>query len=229
MVYASTGARPRDQSRLSMPLAVLMLSLGLLLFPSPAQAISFPVECITLNDPGDCAIGEAQIVIDVTPNGGRVRFDFSNLGPEASAIRGIFFDNGALLAIQKIFDSPPDVDFALDPNTGPGDLPGGNLLSPPFVVTMGFRAIALPPPPNTGVDPNESVGIRFDLMGGMIFQDVIDDLNDGSLRIGVHVLDYASEGSESFILTPEPGTLVLLSASLATLALLRRRRRRRGS
>jgi hypothetical protein len=75
----------------------------------------------------------------------------------------------------------------------------------------------------TGVGPGESVTITFDLMAGGTYQDVIDELNDGTLRIGIHVVGFESGGSESFVHVPEPATASLLGMA-ATGLLLRRRR-----
>lgn len=92
------------------------------------------------------------------------------------------------------------------------------------MVTLGFRAIAEPPPAQKGVDPNESVGILFALQGGGTYADILQELSDGTLRAGLHVINFDSEGSESFVNIPEPATIALLGAGLSLLALLRRRK-----
>lgn len=188
---------------------------------TPSFAATFGFKNITGNNALDAAIGEAQLFVDVNNGGPTVTFTFRNDGPNASVISEIYFDDGSLLGISSITDNPPTVDFVTDAN--PPDLPGGNLINPPFVVTAGFLAEAVPAPSMTGVGPGESVDITFDLMGGATLQDVINQLNDGSLRIGIHVIAFDSGGSESFV-TPEPTSLALLALSGAFLI----HRRRRG-
>jgi hypothetical protein len=78
----------------------------------------------------------------------------------------------------------------------------------------------------TGVGPDEWVALEFALQGGQTIDDVIAELTTGQLRIGIHVIAFASTGSESFLNTPvpEPGTALLLGGGLLSLATLRRRR-----
>lgn len=108
-------------------LTACLIVLPLVVLSPPAQAMQYGFECITGNLTGDCTIGESQLVMDVTdatdPNGAMVLFTFSNLGPESSTIRGIYFDDGTLLGISSIINDPNDVVFENDPNAGPADLP----------------------------------------------------------------------------------------------------------
>lgn len=91
-------------------------------------------------------------------------------------------------------------------------------------MTAGFLADADVPPPAKGVGPGETLGVAFSLQGGQSYADVLTELGDGSLRIGIHVQAFASGGSESFVnAVPEPSPAVLL---LVTGALAGTRRRR---
>jgi len=195
-----------------------LLSAGLPL--GNASAVSFGFDCITNNSASDCAIGETQIMMDVTDEGaGQVRFTFTNSGPDASSIEGIYFDDGSLLGISSIVNG---TGVSFSQGASPPDLPGGNNAVPPFVTTTGFLADSDPPPSQNGVNPNEFVGIIFDLQGGQTFADVISQLGDGTLRAGVHAIAFASGGSESFVNVPEPGTIALLSIGLVGIAARRR-------
>ncbi len=61
-------------------------------------------------------------------------------------------------------------------------------------------------------------------MGGMTVADVLQDLADGTLRIGIHVQGYASGGSESLVNVPELGTGPLVGLGTALLGVMRSRR-----
>lgn len=171
-------------------------------------------------------IGEAQLFVEVSSiNPTQVVFNFTNTGPSACSIADIYFDDGALLGITSIDNSCSGVSFSQFAT--PHNLPGGNTLIPPFVATEGFSADSDPPVEHNGINPNEWLGITFDLKSGKTYDDVINNLNSCELRIGIHVRGFASGGSESFVnngIVPEPATVTLLSAGLGIVTLLRKRR-----
>lgn len=220
-----------------MPLVSAMV---LLVFQIPAQAILFGFDNITNNNAGDAAIGEAQFFVDVTDAGNsQVLFTFTNIGPAASSITDVYFDNGSLLGIASIDNSNPGVSFSQD--ASPPDLPGGDSIDPPFIVTEGFLADSDPPPPTSGVNPGESLGILFDLQPGKTFSDIfveINIMNPALLRIGIRAQAFAGGGSESFInnttggglvVIPEPTTIALMSCGLLMLlgVVVRKRMRKK--
>jgi hypothetical protein len=104
-------------------------------------------------------------------------------------------------------------------------LPGGSSISPAFAAD--FRVNANPAPPANGVNPGDVLTVVFNLESGVAPADVISALNTGAFRVGLHVINFASGGSESFVTQPipEPSTLLLGSLGLAGLAAITRRSR----
>jgi hypothetical protein len=191
----------------------------------PAAAATLGFGCITNNSATDCGIGQGQLQVDVTDEApGQVRFTFRNAGPSQSVISEIYFESTALASISSIVNGS-GVSFAQGAN--PPDLPGGNNATPPFSVTPGLLAQAANPAPTNGVGAGEQVAIILNLQSGTTFSDVLTDLGNGNLRTGIHVIAFASGGSESFVNSrlPEPGSALLhllVLAGVAGLAALRR-------
>lgn len=208
-------------------IVAIMLALGLLCSQTQA-APTYSFVNITNNNAGDAAIGQAQLFVEIFDlGGGQMNFAFANTGPAASSITDVYFDNGTLLGIASIINTPGLVEFSQ--LASPPNLPGGNLAVPPFVTTSGFSADSDPPVQPLGVNPGEYLGIIFNLQPGGTFADVVDELASGALRIGIHVQGFSSGGSESFInngttVIPAPGALMLVSIGAGCLSWLRRRR-----
>ncbi len=211
------------------PKVIIPVLCALCLFLPPAYGgITLGFSCITNNNAANAAIGQAQLLVVVTelsPNS--VEFLFKNAGPEPSSIAQIYFENSVLDAITQIVNQT-GVNFEL--GASPGNLPGANNASPAFQVTPGFAASAAKPAPINGVNPYEQVGIICSLKSGAAWQDVVDDIATGDLRIGMHTTSIgATSGSEGFINNPggndvpEPATLALLAAGFMGV-----RRTRRG-
>ena len=232
MMNTSAGfphsVRERSTTRAAMVARFFFILTISFTWATSASAVQLGFDCISNNFAADCATGEAQLAVDVTdPGGNQVLFTFSNTGPNPSAITDVYFDDGSLLGISTVINDPGFVEFSV-PAT-PGNLPAANNANPPFVTTAGFSADADPPPAFKGVDPGEELGILFALQTGRTFADVLTELGNGDLRIGVHVQDFALGGSESFVNPPlpEPGVALLLAEGLAFLAIARRGIRRR--
>ena len=219
----------------------LLLAGAFFLFAAvSAQALVYTFDNITNNNSGDAAIGEAQLWVDITDVGSdQVLFIFGNDGPFASSICDVYFDNrdfglgnGSLLEIAGLIDSDDGVDgdsgVDFTQYATPGNLPGANNASPPFVTTAGFSADSDPEAQPNGVNPGETLGILFDLKSGQIWDNVIDELGAGDLRIGIHVQGFDGEGSESFVNNPapvpEPSTVLLVGTGLIGMIAFGRKR-----
>lgn len=212
----------------------LLFSLLAVLAFAPAASsttIAFS-QCVTDNNAGDCAIAFDQISLDVTSDGDdQVLFDFANTGSEMLTLARIYFDDGSLMELLSISNGG-GVNFTFDVDVGPNDLPGGeNALDQfgnpdPFVTTLGFLSGATAPPPTNGLEPGENVVLTFELAGGTTIDDILAELGDGTLRVGVHLINFASGGSESLTTIPEPGTFAMLGLGILGLGVIARRRDR---
>jgi hypothetical protein len=219
----------RTMSKLSRSISVFAaLALTQLFFAPASSAVTLNFGCITNNNASNCAIGEAQLSVEVTDiGGGQVQFDFMNAGPTASSITDVYFDDGTLLGIATLIDMDDGVggDMGVDftEDAAPPNLPGGNLVG--FQVTAGFLADSDPPVQANGVNPNEWLGVVFNLAGGGTFADILLELENGDLRLGIHLQSIDTNGgSESFVNLPipEPGTALLMGLGLAALGLRKR-------
>lgn len=209
----------------SLLIIVVMLMAAVPVKAAPVE-YTFTFTGICNNNPGDVAIGEAQLRVVVTGDteGHSVTFTFYNYNPTTppgsrSAISEIYFDDGTLIdAIGPEIVNGPGVLFVK--GAEPHDLPCGETVDPVFESLVNFNSQASQPPARTGVKPVnhvpggwEYVSLSFDLLGDQTVEDVAADLTDGDLRIGLHVIAFSSGGSESFITgTPTAITLASLGA-----------------
>ena len=214
--------------KIKISIVLLLVGAFFLCTVMPAHALRLGFYNISANIVGDAAIGEAQLWVDVTDAGYdngvyQVLFTFGNTGSMASSICDVYFDDGSLLGIASIDNSDPGVAFSQ--LASPGNLPSANSINPPFVTTAGFLADSDPPVQPMGVNPGESLGIFFDLQGTQTFADVLAELSDGRLRIGIHVQGFESGGSESFVNSvPDASIMLLLGPSLILLGLFSRKK-----
>lgn len=195
--------------------------------PARAALVSYGFGCITPQSNADlvaaCTAGQSQLFVDVsdTMNGQvlnrQVLFTFRNrAGGTHSSVTDVHFDDGTLLGIARVIDSPG---VAFSEGASPPNLPGGNNISPPFRTTQGFLADSDPPVSGNGVNPGEWLGILFDLQPNNTYSSVLNALSlagaPGGLRIGAHVQAFSAYGgaNASFVNTPIPVTAVPLPAA----------------
>jgi hypothetical protein len=211
----------------------------------PANAVTLGFNAITSNNAAQVTIAEAQMFLDVTDAGsGNVLFLFSNIGPIASALGQIYFNDDTPLysTTSFVITNGTGVSFVRD--ITPDSLPGGTGFGFGPGDTLEFEADANNPVPTNGVNPGETLGITLSLLAGFDFDDVLTKLSNGLLAVGIHVqsIGLAANGlggSESLIndpynndtnpVVPLPAAFPLLLGGLGGLAWLGRFRKRSGS
>jgi hypothetical protein len=194
---------------------------------------------ITHNNALDVAAEEAQLSMEVTSSSSqRVEFTFFNTGTFASCITGIYFEKGPLRWVVSVSNSS-GVSFSSGGT--PNSLPGGSSITPAFVTAFWATAdnSVLINGVANGLSPNQEwVSMLFRLSSGKTFNDVVNQLQTGQMRVGVTVEGLSryddggivkcccpTGGSESFVTvgTPEPATMALMGMA-AGLIMVRRRR-----
>lgn len=218
----------------------LLATLGLVSLPARTEAALFDFSCVTNNSATNCLNGGSQLQMFVNDPAGdnNVEFEFRNVGPQAMSITQIYFDEppegagdvlGWPLYFPTLTDSGSGVNFSTSypgPNNPPGVVG--------FVASNAVGATA-PVQPN-GINPGEWLKINFTLGLFASYDNVVTLLNEGILRVAIHVQGFSNGGSESFLAgpggdggapVPEPATLMLLGSGLAAAAGYSRRRRAR--
>ncbi len=210
---------PKSFSSRSSLLAALVVSAGILLSRGSAGAIGFT--CITGNNAGQCAIGEAQFSATLADLGaGLVGLTFANSGPVASFIAQVYIDDdaGAFASISSIVNGA-GTNFAV--GGSPPNLPGGNSITPAFSATLRASAVR-PGTNNDGADPGESFSLQLALGAGVSFADVSSAVDAGTVRLGIHGQGLGPlGGSEAFVNSPaipEPGAMLLFAVGSLVVA-----------
>lgn len=180
-------------------------------------------DCITPGNATNCAIGEAQLSASISALGAnQVLFRILNSGTAKSVISEVYFDNGPLLNIANLIDKDDGVgglagvDFTGGSAT-PSHLPNAGNIVPTFVATHILSADADNPSPKNGIGAGEWLGIVFNIMSNGTVNNVYSGLMSGDLRVGLHVKDFNSGMSASFVNTapvPLPAALWFFMTAL---------------
>ncbi len=182
----------------------------------PAHA-TYEFKRITANNATDIA---GQLSVEVSHSDSNlVLFTFHNNGPNLSSIADIYFDTGTAIGLlDEIVNITSEDDVKFKNGVTHATLPGGNIVG----FTSDLSATADKSPIKNGVNPGESVTLHLSTVWD--FDDVINALYNGNLRIGLHVQSIAPDGnSDSFINVPTPATVLLMGmGTLFTFGLPRR-------
>ncbi len=146
-------------------------------------------------------------VSDVAGDSTKVDFLFKNLVGISSSIKEVYFDAGSIGSVFSggAIHSQGGANFAWGSGS-PGNLPGGNSLTPAFETTINLLADSGSGGPTTGLNQAADwLTVRLTLAGGKTFNDVVNGLLANpsaahSVRVGLHVISIGSTGgSDSYV------------------------------
>jgi hypothetical protein len=179
-----------------------------------AEASTLSFFCISSKVATDCAYGAAQLSVIVSnPTSNFASFTFKNNVGQKSSITEIYFDAASSSlsgsgrpTLTGSDSSRKNVAFSLDAD--PGSLPGGSSITPKFV-TSNSDIFSADSDAGSGGQmahgintPGEWLTMDYKLKSGRTYADVMTELSNGKLRIGIHVTGFADGKSASFVNNP---------------------------
>jgi len=195
---------------------VLLIVVGAVAASLQASFV-YPLEIFTDNGTF-CNSVNIDIFFEVSEAGDDfIDFVFHNESLVESSIARIYFDSDLPLSLAAVA-AGAGVDFGQYAN--PKNLPAGNELEPVFLASDGLSFESAPPRPHSGVNPGQWLRITMDTAGQISFEEIIEALNCGDVRIGTHIIALPDGSSEAATNIPEPVTISLLA--IGALAFLRK-------
>jgi hypothetical protein len=193
--------------------SVLVTISGIVLMAtSQTGAVLIDLEPFNVDESFDKS--EIDIYVEVTEDDGQVRFEFHNESIMDSTVASIYFEDGVLDGIAD-FEFTSDTLF--EETKKPGNLPASNT----FVTA--YSADAIPPAPFKGIGIGDQLTIIMNLDAGATFEVLVGQINDNSLRIGIHVIALPDGSSFSAVSVPEPSTVAILG--IGSLFLIKRKKK----
>lgn len=202
---------------------LLLASLSLMI-SSNASAMIYGFDCFTNNNAANCSGTDSIFSLSVTETPiNNVTFTISHAvtGTDTGQATEFYFD-GASDQLGMYISSTPE----LNETTNPQNLPSQNTATPAFVTDFSLDSDFTGQTPDVPLVPGGSVDIVFALLGS--FGDLIQAIENGDLRLGLHVRSIelnGSDSSESFVTTvPVPAAVWLMGTGLIGLVGFGRKR-----
>jgi len=201
---------------LAMKKSIILAALTLvaLILAAPLNAGTVYPLVIFTNNGAYAGSSDLVLTVEVIPLGSVIDFEFHNDSLVDSSMARLYFDDNSMLSYDCISPGPGT---AFHVEASPSNMPAANELDPPFVADFSFGADSALP--ENGINPGESLTISFNLIAPATASDITDALNDGSLRIGAHIIALPDGSSEAAV--PEPATILFLGLGASLLCLRR--------
>ena len=209
-------------------------TLGLTASAAGAVTVNFYTIPTSGGTPGNSVNNVAsQLTVDVTDGGTGGLFNFlvsTGLNSGANVTEIYFSDLLGIFTAPLTVVSQAGALFTTG-SANPGNVPGANNATPPFVLTAGLLADATGRSTN-GLTIGDSLLMGLSYSAGKSFSDVMAALTNGNLRVAMHVRSLTGGASDSVVSLPTtpvsnvplPAAGLLLASALFGAAALRARR-----